>query len=370
MKRLSCACYLVFPLGLLVHSAYADDKAANTDQLIAQADRPMYSQPESLADPVAVTPQSTTAEHHVLPIWGDAARAKGYDLPLPFGVGMSYMNMRQNIDVDSISFSGLSLPLPSGGAHAIPGDMFNIAVGNTREKSETETLRLDTWLFPFLNVYVVVGYTDGSSVSQVSVDADPAKYTCPRKGKKAGCHLDTAIASAVHAMNQSGKLQNIDFQLDFKGMTYGAGFTLAGGYKNWFTAVDTNYTRTNFDILDGKISALTVTPRVGYRFDTPGNETLHLAPGHLSLWVGTMYQDVQQEFRGNLSDLQMPTELVNLINLVNQDDQGKFDVKQHLKSPWNVLIGTQYEVSKNFNILAEVGFSERNSFFISGEYRF
>ncbi|MNE63687.1 hypothetical protein D3C80_1590520 [compost metagenome] len=83
-----------------------------------------------------------------------------------------------------------------------------------------------------------------------------------------------------------------------------------------------------------------------------------------------MYQDVQQEFKGSLSDLRMPAELQSLMALANQKGEGRFEVKQHLQSPWNVLVGTQYEITRNFNVLTEFGFSQRNSFMVSGEYRF
>lgn len=291
------------------------------------------------------------ADEQTFPIWGDEARARGYDIPLPFGVNLNYMNMRQDIDVQSISFSGLAL-----GNHPIPSDMFTIDAGHTREKSKTETLRLDMWVFPFLNVYGLVGHSRGSSVSNVSVNADPSRYT----------GLDRLIAGSVNDLYESGQLQDIDFTLDFKGTTWGTGITLAGGYQNWFALVDTNYTRTDFDILDGKISALTVSPRVGYRFNFQGP----YGPSHLSVWVGSMYQNVQQEFRGSLADLNMPASLRPLINTVNQNDEGRFDVKQRLTAPWNMLIGTQYEITPRFNLLTEIGFNERNSFFIAGEYRF
>ncbi|EBT2064770.1 hypothetical protein R2946_000246 [Salmonella enterica] len=304
--------------------------------------------PLLLASGLALAEES---DSRTFPIWGDEAKARGYSIPLPFGVNVSYMNMRQNIDVESISFSGLAL-----GNHAIPTDMFNIDAGSTRERSKTENLRLDMWVFPFLNIYGLVGHTRGSSVSKVSVDADPSRYT----------GVDRLIASSVHQLNQSGDLKDIDFILDFKGTTWGTGITLAGGYENWFALVDTNYTRTDFDILDGKISALTVSPRVGYRFRFQGP----VGESHLSLWVGSMYQNVQQEFRGSLSDLHMPAELQPLINTVNQNDNGRFDVKQKLTAPWNMLIGSQYEITPHFNVLTEIGFNERNSFFIAGEYRF
>lgn len=344
---------IVVPFIPTLALAQQPDSAA-TEQLIDSADHPLFTTPNALPaaqhnDAPKAKPQP---EHRLLPIWGDEARARGYDLPEPFGIGINYMNMRQNIDVDSIQFSGLSL-----GKTPLPSNLFNIDVGKTREKSKTETMRLDTWVLPFLNVYGIIGHTKGSSLSQVSVDADPSQ----QKG-----FLNKVIAGQVHRMNQSGQLRDLDFKLDFKGTTYGAGFTLVGGYENWFTSVDTNYTRTNFDILDGQISALTVSPRVGYRFLVPGIS----GQTHLNLWVGTMYQDVQQRFKGSLSDLKMPTELQSLMMMANQQGEGRFDVKQHLQSPWNVLIGTQYEITRHFNLLTEFGFSERNSFMVSGEYRF
>ncbi|HAT7593983.1 hypothetical protein QZP89_14190 [Citrobacter werkmanii] len=305
---------------------------------------PLYDyQDDGQATPVPVKPAAKpAASHSALPFLGDEARKRGYDLPEPFGVNINYMNIRQNINVDSINFNGLSL-----GGHSLD-NAFKIKVGNTRESSKTETLKLDAWLLPFMNIYGLVGYTDGHSISQIGVGVKGArKYHYP------------------------ANLQNLDFKLDFKGTTYGIGTTLVGGVGNWFTAVDANYTQTQFDILDGSIDAFTVSPRVGYRFATPGVDTLHLPSGKLNVWVGSMYQDVQQEFKGSLNDLSMPSAtLQRMVDLANKDGNGRFDVKQHLQSPWNVLVGAQYELTRNFNITSEIGFAERNSFFVAGEYRF
>ncbi|MFP5597121.1 hypothetical protein [Kluyvera sp. 142486] len=306
---------------------------------------PLYGyQDDSQATPLPAKPVAVAPEegHSVLPFLGDEARKRGYELPLPFGVNINYMNIRQNIDVDSINFNGLSLK-----GHSLD-NAFKINVGNTRERSKTETVKLDAWLLPFMNVYGLVGYTDGHSVSQIGVGIKgPRKYRYP------------------------GNLQNLAFQLDFKGTTYGVGTTLVGGVGNWFTAFDANYTQTRFDILDGSIDAFTISPRIGYRFNTPGIDTLHLPSGKLNLWVGTMYQDVQQEFKGSLSDLTMPSAaLQEMVNAANRDGKGRFDVKQHLSSPWNVLVGAQYELTRNFNVTTEIGFADRNSFFVAGEYRF
>ncbi len=288
----------------------------------------------------AATPQTSSSS--VLPFLGDEAREAGYDLPEPFGLNINYMNMRQNIAVDSINFNGLAL-----GGHSLD-DAFRIGVGHTRESSKTETIKLDAWLLPFMDIYGLLGHTEGHSVSQIGVGIKGARqYRYP------------------------ANLQDLSFKLDFKGTTYGVGTTLVGGIGSWFTAVDANFTQTRFDILDGSIDAFTASPRVGYRFTTPAVDALHLPSGKLNVWVGSMYQDVQQEFKGSLNDLTMPSPaLQKLVDIANQDGNGRFDVKQHLQSPWNVLLGTQYEITRNVNLIAEWGFAERNSFFIAGEYRF
>ena len=355
------ALFVLLPAAIISSSAFADTPAtpASTQAMIDQAATPVLMGSDAhttttSSAPVAATPEK---ESSILPIWGDEARARGYDLPLPFGVSVSHMNIRQNINVDSINFNGLGWD-----SYQLPSSLFDIKVDKTRQKSKTDTLKLDMWLLPFMNVYGIVGHTKGSSLSKVSVNSDPSKYPMGS--------MDWIIARVVKGMHDSGQLQDLDFKLKFKGTTYGAGTTFVGGYEDWFAMVDMNYTQTRFDILDGSIDAFTLSPRVGYRFTIPAIDALHMAPSKLNVWVGSMYQDVQQEFKGSLSDLNMPSNLAGLMNIADPDGKGRFDVKQHLQSPWNVLVGAQYEITRNFNVLTEIGFAERNSFFVSGEYRF
>jgi len=41
-----------------------------------------------------------------LPIWGKEAREQGYDLPLPFGVGLTYTYIKQNMVVSNVTIGG------------------------------------------------------------------------------------------------------------------------------------------------------------------------------------------------------------------------------------------------------------------------
>ncbi|MGL4861454.1 MAG: hypothetical protein ACRC5A_17315 [Enterobacteriaceae bacterium] len=292
----------------------------------------------------------------LLPIWGDEARALGYDLPEPYGINFNYMNIHQDVQVNSITFNGLGWP-----GYIVPSSLFNIDVGHTRQHSDTQTIKLDFWLFPFMNLYGLTGKSRGNTHSTVSVDSDPSRFHDS---------MSNMLATIVHTMNQNGQLRDLDFDLKFDGSTFGGGTVLAGGYKNWFALTDLNFTRTHFSIIDGNIDAFTLSPRIGYRFTTPALPFFNLGNGKLSLWTGSMYQNIQQEFRGKLSDLSMPAGLQQLMQIANMNGNAEFDVKQHLQSPWNMLIGGQYALTPHFNITSEIGFSQRNSFFISAEYRF
>ena len=296
-----------------------------------------------------------------LPFWGNEARAMGYDLPEPFGVSASYMQIRQDIKVKEINFEnlmiefwGISIPLPA--------DLFLITAKTTKQRSHTENIKLDTWVFPFMNIYGILGQTKGHSLSKVDVDADPLQYV--------GEGFYEGIAQAIHELNLSGDLKDIDFRLDFKGKTYGGGITLAGGSGNFFALLDANYTWTRFDILDGNIKAFIISPRLGYRFTLPESSSLHLPSPKLNIWIGSMYQNIQQDFRGGLSNLQMPPELHDLIEMADSNGFGRFQVKQELEKPWNLLIGLRYEPTPHFALTTELGFEDRESIFVSGEFRF
>ena len=44
-----------------------------------------------------------------LPIWGKEAREKGFDLPLPFGIGLTYTYIKQNMVVSNVTIEGKPL---------------------------------------------------------------------------------------------------------------------------------------------------------------------------------------------------------------------------------------------------------------------
>lgn len=114
---------------------------------------------------------SLFAESFTLPIWKDEAEARGYDLPEAFGLNISYMKQTQDISVDSVGFEG-TIPalLPWNPPHQI-SDLVEVEpIGNGKQMSEVLTLRGDVWLFPFLNLYGIVGQLKGYSETTINVN--------------------------------------------------------------------------------------------------------------------------------------------------------------------------------------------------------
>ena len=266
-----------------------------------------------------VTNISSERYNRNLPFLAQDAIDRGYELPKPYGLSFNYMKMNQPLIVDSVSFHG-----PDG--QNFDG-LVDIDTSSAHQESETLTLRADVWVLPFLNLYGVLGYTRGSSLAPVSVTLFPGSGI-------------TEIP--------------FDFELEFDGPTYGAGATLVGGIGNWFVMVDGNYTLTDLNILDGEISSIVISPRVGYMTKYKQHA--------IQVWVGAMYQNVEQTFTGTLRDIG-----------IGGDDfigSSKFVVEQHLADNWNGLIGAQVGLTPNIDLLMEGGFGTRSSFMLGLGYRF
>jgi len=285
-------------------------------------------------DPVQITSTALTEPESALlsaeqydryernfPIWAQEAIDLGHELPKPYGFSMTYMKMEQPLIVDSVAFSGLG-PID---------DRVKVGTSTAQQESETLTLRGDVWVLPFLNVYGILGYTQGSSTAVVNPTLNYPNL--PNRPP-----LD---------------LGSYDFELNFKGITYGAGTTIVGGIDNWFALLDVNYTNTALDILDGEISSIVVSPRVGYRWKFKGHD--------MQLWTGAMYQNVEQTFAGNLKDIGFDQALLS---------GGKFRVEQHLEDKWNTLVGGQAAITNNVDLLMEAGLGTRRSMMVSLGYRF
>jgi hypothetical protein len=274
----------------------------------------------------ALADGAPTPEPHPsgLPIWGAEAEARGYQIPLPFGIGVTGYSARQPVDI-------LDLQLGRNGNP--PRSVTNfLQINRVDTAQQNLSAKFDVLVFPFLDVYGIFGYTKGTTKGLVQVPADPIL----------------------------GIFEPRELQLNaaFHGPTYGGGVTLQGGMKvnEWhdltaIAVVDWNRTKTNlsFDnetlIAETKPVATVFSARLG----------LHGTDGTLggAIWIGAMHQDIQQTVAGSVANTDL-----------------QFVVVQTPTQPWNTLIGGLVEFGKKGYVLLEGGVGERKSVLVAAVYRF
>jgi hypothetical protein len=244
----------------------------------------------------------------VLPILGEEAEAKGHTLPRAFGLMPAFYHGRRHIGVSDSQVTIKRI--------TIPADRLTDIKVKSRELNWS--MRLDAWLFPFLNIYGLLGYTREDAYAGIAVT--PLNRLRTLLGKK--------------------PRDLVDLHLDLTGATYGAGFTLVGGYKKFFASYDSNYTISAlrgdlpFDnTLSPDVKALLNSIRVGWR--------TQLAGYNLACWLGGTYWDTTNTIKG--------TPRVPVIGPV------KFRVREKTKDPWSAHIGTNVEVSESFQLVLDMG---------------
>ncbi len=270
-----------------------------------------------------------------LPFLGQQVVDQGFDLPLPFGVGMAFAAVEQPNDITQ-------LRVGFGDGPKVPYEW--VAFENTLSDTDSWQLKLDAWVFPFLQVFALYGEVDGTVSSDVFLDGngliDFVGLDCTRLVNRPLCsRLEDQLV-----------LLPIRTSIDVK--TYGGGITLATGWRNFFFAVPATvtYTEPRLAVTDGK--AITITPRAGFYFELPRF-------GNLALFAGGNYLD---------SDLDVD----GVFNFGDGFPALDFSVRQANTDSWNAVLGFNWDVSRRLGISAEYnGFTgSRESFISAITYRF
>ena len=89
----------------------------------------------------------------------------GYQIPLPFGIGVTGYSARQPVNIQDLrlGFRGKD-----------PVSVKNFLQINTVDTSQQNvSAKLDVLIFPFLDVYALLGYTTGTTAGLIQVPGDP-----------------------------------------------------------------------------------------------------------------------------------------------------------------------------------------------------
>ena len=288
-----------------------------------------------------------------LPIWGQEAREKGYVLPLPFGISLVGLTQQQPFTVSSIGldFNGKQ------------SDEVNQLVNNSITATDLEVsdttfnVRLDTWVLPFWNVYVLAGKTEGTVNLNLNVDTSVSTVALAAGGIGGNLLTSGPDRCTNLGLNYNGTeppkggscvfhKDSIPTKLNFNGSVLGYGTTIAGGYGDFFGMFDVNYSEADINIAKENSEQTVYSARLGW------NGEVDIWSGQI--WIGAMKQDIRQT-----------------LNIIVPGSEVSVVVEQYASSPINYLIGGQWNFSEEWSLLVEsnVGFGDRQQLMLQLGYR-
>jgi hypothetical protein len=295
------------------------------DMLLAIAELPVLDEADQKPEDKEEKIEPVTRK---LPIWGEQARQRGFELPLPFGMGANYSYIDQGIRIRNLKV-GIGDPNI---------EVAGLDFDDARSHDSAFIARLDLWLLPFVNLYGLFGSIDGQA--QFALDVSRVTSSLPMPG------LPPTVEPS----------KTVDFNINYSGLTFGGGFTLAGGYENFFGSLDTNYTYSTVDIVDSGIDTFTVAPRLGLLVHHPDIK------GSFSLWIGAMYMRYKQTVTDDIN-LQALDPRLPPVELAF-----KLDIENDY--PWSFLFGGQWQLTKRLQFMVEGGVGDRGQVVTGISFRF
>ncbi len=253
--------------------------------------------------------------NYALPFLAQKVVDLGYDLPLPYGAGLIYaFNDQQQL------LTGLEVGI--NGRDKAPFGF--VSFDKSVTKTDSMNAKVDAWLFPFMNVYATYGPFEADAAIDILIDGDGMLE-----------HLGLSC-TGIARPRLCDRLQDQTFLLPIhttpSGTSWSVGGVLAGGWHGWFVTVPFNLSRIDLDrtLADGG-PIITVTPRFGRTFALGDL-------GNFALFAGGNYLKSELEISGTY---RVPVE----------DEELTFDynVQQQNKDPWNLLVGFNWDVNKQFS---------------------
>jgi len=295
---------------------------------------------------------------YVMPILGQKVADKGFQIPLPMGVMINTFYGDQNL-----SLSNMEVGFNNGPMYNLDSI---IQFGDVTATAFTINTRIDTWIFPFWDFYVMGGYGNANTLVNI---VKPADFSTDTKSQ---------------------------------GYYFGVGSTLAFGIRGFFASLDGSYIWNYQDLLTKPAKLLTVGLRTGPIFKFKKHKNMNFVP-----WVGILFTNLNNETVGsiNASDVfpgggsqidEIQSNLDNWYNgltpvkqkafedlynnlsdgLDNIGENGgnstiQYSMQKKIDKPFNMIIGGQWQINLRYQIRAEAQFlGDRTGVVVSLNYRF
>lgn len=327
---------------------------------------------------------------YVLPIWGEKATKKGFNLPYSAGISVQYFWQQSDLILEN-----LEVGFNNGTMHNLDGLVqFDKAIAT----ANATTIRPDVWLFPFLNVYGIFGVANAS----------------------------TDIGFGVFVPDSNGNRVNVfssGTKVEFNTTTFGFGLTPTVGVMGCFLALDMNVAWTDVPQLNKPARSFIFGPRLGKSFNINRQKERAFA-----VWCGGFRVNIQSGTKGSLPlnealDVDgMQAKVDNAEVKINETQQGidtwwddlgtagqknpvniakhnaansaletagnvvagfdqaastlststvQYSMDKRPADKWNFIVGGQFQINKHWMLRGEYGFlASRQQFILGMQFRF
>jgi hypothetical protein len=330
---------LVFALVLsstMPHAVHADPDTKDTTQndtsdeaSLSDSRQVGFATNKSGLTEVEVTAKKVEWEHK-LPIFAQKVIDKGFDLPLPYGIAALYVDTYQELALSDLR---ISFGDPDQPQTPVPFVSFEPSYSD----STAWNLKLDAWLFPFMNVFLIGDHLSGDGLIPIVVPGESIlKTVAPPIGglcdKPAHFPGRPALCDEVVVIRDYPQ---------YTGETIGVGVVLPIGWKNFFAAIPLSYTWTDTSNTTGTIVTFQGSLRMGFHFKPKRT-------GQIAFYGGTTYLNTEQDIFGVFEiDTDVPE--LGTIDI-------NYTIHQSPSDKWNYMAGFNWVITEHWWLQAEYGF--------------
>ncbi|MEN8228451.1 MAG: hypothetical protein ABFS38_09880 [Bacteroidota bacterium] len=301
---------------------------------------------------------------YILPILGEAAYEKGFNIPKPVGLMLNYFWANQDIIIPEIEVGFSDGILPDIPLTEIT-EIIEFEEINTTALSIN--IRPDVWIFPFLNVYGIFGKSFATTSVKLSYPIEMSTVA------------------------------------ELEGTSVGMGTTGAFGFGKYFVVLDGNWVWTNMSNFKDPVQSSVFSQRIGRAFQVGKNPESNIAfwaggmrirMGNITQGTITLNEVLPPETWDRRDDIvlnywewydglgfteiakkqiadKILTPIVNALDDSNGEGTIEYKLLKEPKREWNMILGGQYQLNKSWQFRFEGGIiGNRKSLLLSTNYRF
>ena len=262
-----------------------------------------------------------------LPFLGKPATKLGYSLPRPVGINIFSHNQLQNMQ-----FTDLSISVDDSESVSL-GDFLDLENSSVDQYTSILMVKGDVWVFPFLNIMGIFGQGKNNVNGDLGINPELVE-ALKKYGWLVGIDPDDVPES-------------IPFNTTINSLTYGGGFTLAGGVGDWNLSVNYQLVFSKLTEVNTTNMANVITPMVGY-----------MTPFGLNVMAGAQGQYYNIAIQGFIE---------------YNDDEGAHKLNYNVDFEpvrWNLMLGLYKGFNKHWEIALQAGIGARSSATAVFGYRF